>query len=537
MVEIMDTDDVLLRKFTDTGNEEAFSSLVMRHAPMVFGVALRRTGSTSIAEDVSQKVFTVLAQKARTVKRESLSGWLHKASFLEASNAARKAARYQAGLKQITTYQQMKSDQSHDGAWDDVVIHLDEALSNLPSRARHLLVLRYYEQKSIQEIAAESQCKEAACRKRLQRSLDKLTSALRRRGVVTTPLALGAMMVGQTLCSSPSSAASIAAETLKAISALHTAPTLSITYTIMKTSSAIKVSATALILAIPIGTLWMQNQALKDDLDRSQSAETHETPTPPARRLSSPIKEEKLQEQIASRDLTTEETEDSNNPLANFFSPQTMLEGARSSADKEAEKELDRIALVLPNLTDVQKEEIAELLQSRNNKQLDDIIEVFKSGGLRDLTSLSDDQQAALLKADPNYKESSKDDEELMGILTEEQYAQYVQNEDDRRVKEAEYNAMNALESLNTTLNLNTEQEDAIFQELAQLDLVEDPVANDGMEEPSPFDRSSSREEARDDIIRSHLTQSQVEAYNQQRVEEKREQEEMLEMMQTFSGD
>src|SRR5215204_5125583 len=83
-----ETDADLLRRFGTDRDEEAFSALVARHGPMVFGVCRRVLGHGPDAEDAFQAVFVILAVKANVVARVgNVGGWLHGVAF----HTARKA--------------------------------------------------------------------------------------------------------------------------------------------------------------------------------------------------------------------------------------------------------------------------------------------------------------------------------------------------------------------------------------------------------------------------------------------------------------
>src|SRR5438045_3603024 len=70
-------DLVLLREYADRGLQTAFAELVGRHVDLVYSSALRQVHDAHAAEDVTQAVFILLAQKAGQIRPGSvLSAWL-----------------------------------------------------------------------------------------------------------------------------------------------------------------------------------------------------------------------------------------------------------------------------------------------------------------------------------------------------------------------------------------------------------------------------------------------------------------------------
>jgi hypothetical protein len=77
------SDSELLRRYIETSCADAFTCLVHRHGPMVFGLARRILRDYQLAEDVFQATFLILGRKARAIRgRQSVAGWLHSIAFV-----------------------------------------------------------------------------------------------------------------------------------------------------------------------------------------------------------------------------------------------------------------------------------------------------------------------------------------------------------------------------------------------------------------------------------------------------------------------
>src|SRR5512142_745689 len=94
----MSDDASLLRTFADHRSEPAFAEFVHRHVDLVYSAALRRTGGDAhLAQDASQQVFVLVAQKAASLSRHpALTGWLYTTTHFTASKLVRTEQRRRA---------------------------------------------------------------------------------------------------------------------------------------------------------------------------------------------------------------------------------------------------------------------------------------------------------------------------------------------------------------------------------------------------------------------------------------------------------
>jgi RNA polymerase sigma factor (sigma-70 family) len=186
------TDGQLLGCFVETRNEAAFTALVKRHGPMVWGVCNRLLNHHD-AEDAFQATLLVLARKAASiVPREMVGNWLYGVAHQTALQARRTATRRRARERQVTEMPDPVARQ-HDLPRD--ILHLlDQELSRLPDKYRGLLVLCDLEGKTRKEVARQLGCPEGTVAGRLARARAMLAKRLGQHGVVLSGGALAAIV-------------------------------------------------------------------------------------------------------------------------------------------------------------------------------------------------------------------------------------------------------------------------------------------------------------------------------------------------------
>src|SRR6185437_8909056 len=184
----------LVREYAATGSEEVFAELVRRHINLAYSVALRFTRDYSEAEDITQAVFIIFAQKAGSLRSGTvLTGWIYETTRWTALRFLRTKARRHRH-EQEARMQIIPEKENPDANWQQLAPLLEAAMSRLNEKDRTLLALRYFENRSAAESAALLGIGEWAARKRADRALEKLRNYFSKRGVhSTTALIAGAL--------------------------------------------------------------------------------------------------------------------------------------------------------------------------------------------------------------------------------------------------------------------------------------------------------------------------------------------------------
>lgn len=182
-----DTDLTLLRRWNERGEAEAFNELVRRHADMVFATCLRTLRNRADAEDVAQECFENLARGGVRV-RSSLAGWLHALATHRSLNRIKHEVRRRQREKVFAE----APNNGLDADWAEVEALIDEALVELPLRLRTLVVAHFLERRTHEDIAQELGLPRRTVTHHINRAVEEIRAALRRRGVLVPAAALAA---------------------------------------------------------------------------------------------------------------------------------------------------------------------------------------------------------------------------------------------------------------------------------------------------------------------------------------------------------
>jgi RNA polymerase sigma factor (sigma-70 family) len=197
------TDRELLADFARTGAEHAFAALVRRHINLVYSTARRFTGDDTLAADITQAVFILLARKAGGISsRVVLTGWLYQAARLMAANALKQKIRRE-NREQEAFMQSTLNQNGTDAAWKQIAPILDDAMGALRETDRNAVLLRYFQDKPLAEVGAALGVSEDAARVRVNRALDKLRGLLTKKGVTLGAMAIAGAVTANSVAAAP----------------------------------------------------------------------------------------------------------------------------------------------------------------------------------------------------------------------------------------------------------------------------------------------------------------------------------------------
>ena len=250
MTDVKDMD--LVRDYGQNGSETAFAALVQRHINLVYSAALRHVGTAAHTEEITQAVFIILARKAASLRPDTiLEGWLHETTRLTALSFLRGERRRQS--REHEAYMQATiQDTSDTPPWTRLAPHLDEALSRLRPKDRDAVMLRFFKERDLREVASALQVTESAAQRRVHRAVEKLRHFFQKRGILLTAATLTAAISANSVQAAPVPLAKMVTTVAIAKGAMASGSTLLLIQGVAKLMAWAKVKTT---VAISTGTL------------------------------------------------------------------------------------------------------------------------------------------------------------------------------------------------------------------------------------------------------------------------------------------
>ena len=181
---MMTSDMDLVREYARHSSEEAFVELLSRHVNLVYSVALHQLRDASLAEEVTQAAFIILARKAGSLGPKTiLSAWLCRTAQYAAARALRTERRRQCREQEAYIQSMLNQPEPETSPWPDIAPLLNLAMAGLCEKDHSAIVLRFFEGKDLKQVAAELGVGEDTAKTRVRRGVEKLRKFFVKRGI------------------------------------------------------------------------------------------------------------------------------------------------------------------------------------------------------------------------------------------------------------------------------------------------------------------------------------------------------------------
>jgi len=185
---MLENEVILLHRFARTGDAEAFSEVVRRHAGLVYGACLRILADRDRAADAVQDTFFQLLQNAENITG-SVPAWLHRVATRKAIDVVRRDSSIR---RRETEYAANKPREVR--KWQDISGYVDEGLSELDEQTQAILIQHFFEGLSMVDIAADKGVSQPTVSRRIESGVAKLRERLRKRGIIVAVATLGGLL-------------------------------------------------------------------------------------------------------------------------------------------------------------------------------------------------------------------------------------------------------------------------------------------------------------------------------------------------------
>lgn len=193
-----DADLILLQKWQDGRDAQAFAQLVSRHADMVYATCRRILRNDTLAEDVAQQCFIVLSTHGRGVKK-SVGPWLHTVATRRSLNLLRTEARRRKREEEFVA----STLASAEPTWDDLQEYVDLAIEEQSKKVRRVLVAYFFEQQTQLAICESMGIPRRTVAYLIEKGVNGIRKSLRRRGISVPLVAVSGLIRANSAAEAP----------------------------------------------------------------------------------------------------------------------------------------------------------------------------------------------------------------------------------------------------------------------------------------------------------------------------------------------
>ncbi|HLG76455.1 MAG TPA: sigma-70 family RNA polymerase sigma factor [Ktedonobacteraceae bacterium] len=152
-------DDTQLVKASQQGDQDAFALLVQRHQRRVFNISLRMLQDYEEASEVTQEAFLAAWQGLPSFRGEArFATWLYRIAYhcsLRQLEQHKRGRALQAAIQEEQIREEVNKERQVEAILElrDWQIMVRKQMENLPARYRMVLILRYLQEMTYEEMA------------------------------------------------------------------------------------------------------------------------------------------------------------------------------------------------------------------------------------------------------------------------------------------------------------------------------------------------------------------------------------------------
>lgn len=175
-------DDAAVIRMCLEGDSNAFGMLIDRYERALYNTALRMTGDTEEAADILQETFVKAYERLNEYRPEhKFFSWIYRILVNDTLNRLKQRSKIQDTEAELSSNEKMP-DEQFDAKRQNARIEV--ALRELAFDQRIVIVLRYFNDMSYQEMSAILSLPEKTVKSRLYSARQNLAALLTRMGVV-----------------------------------------------------------------------------------------------------------------------------------------------------------------------------------------------------------------------------------------------------------------------------------------------------------------------------------------------------------------
>lgn len=152
----LEQDNIYIKRVLD-GDRNAFAYLVDKYKSMVFSLALRITKDREEAEEIAQDAFIKAYQSLKSFQgKAKFSSWLYRIVYTTGISHIRKQEQGRISLDEtnISETLYVESKKNHESLSEaERKKYLEVALDSLNADERMLIILYYYEERELEDVA------------------------------------------------------------------------------------------------------------------------------------------------------------------------------------------------------------------------------------------------------------------------------------------------------------------------------------------------------------------------------------------------